>query len=192
MNGKILTLALCGMVIADCGNSSHANASIPSQEYLQISPILGDWSGILDIGMMKMTLVLHIQKDSAGALSATVDTLEHKINGTPIDWIEFDEGILKFEMKAAFAKFEGLLTENNSEISGQFVQAGQPFSLVFERGVKSVEAPNRPQEPKLPYPYTEEHISFENPEVGITLSGTLTLPASEIQPPVVLLIASAG
>lgn len=192
MNKKSLTLKLCSMAIVGCGNCSSATASISSQESVKVSPIAGDWSAILDIGMMKMTLVLHIQQDPHGEYIATVDTLEHKINGTPIDWILFDGEALKFEMKTAFAKFEGLLINNASEISGQFIQGGQSFSLVFERGVKTIEAPNRPQEPKLPYPYTEEHLSYENPVVGITLSGTLTLPASKSPFPAVVLIAGSG
>ena len=192
MNKKSLTLTLCGMAIVGSGNCSSSVAPIPSQESIKVSPIAGDWSGILDIGMMKMTLVLHIQQDSHGEFSATVDTLEHKMNGTPIDWISFDGESLKFEMKAAFARFEGLLINNASEISGQFIQAGQSFSLAFERGIRSVETPNRPQEPKLPYPYTEELVSYENSGIGVTLSGTLTLPASESPSPAVVLIASAG
>ncbi len=54
------------------------------------------------------------------------------------------------------------------------------------------EIPNRPQEPKLPLPYTEEHVSYDNLEAGVTLSGTLTLPASKGPCPAVLLIAGSG
>lgn len=64
--------------------------------------------------------------------------------------------------------------------------------LAFERGMKSGEAPNRPQEPKLPLPYIEEHVSNINLEAGVTLSGTLTLPTSKGPFPVVLLIAGSG
>jgi hypothetical protein len=39
-------------------------ASITSQESINTCSVVGDWSGMLDIGMMKMTLVLHIQQDS--------------------------------------------------------------------------------------------------------------------------------
>lgn len=192
MKRKSLTLALCGMVIVGCGYCTNAVASMPSQESINVSAILGDWSGILDVGMMKMTLVLHIQQDSHGMLSATLDTLEHKINGTPIDSVAFDGELLKFEIKAAFAKFEGLLIKSESKISGQFTQSGQSFSLAFEQGVKSIEAPHRPQEPKLPYPYAEEHISYDNSKAGVTLSGTLTLPHSKNPSPVALLIAGSG
>lgn len=62
----------------------------------------------------------------------------------------------------------------------------------FELGMKSEEKPNRPQEPKLPFPYTEEHVSYSNREAGVTLSGTLTLPNSKGPFPVVLLIAGSG
>lgn len=55
-----------------------------------------------------------------------------------------------------------------------------------------MEVPNRPQEPKRPLPYTEEYISFNNSEAGVTLSGTLTLPSSLGHFPVVLLITGSG
>jgi len=192
MNRKSLTLAICSITFIGCGNYASAVDSTSSQESVKTSSIVGDWSGVLDVGIAKVTLVLHIQQNLDGALSATVDTLEQKVNGTLIDLVTFDDRSLRFEIKAAFAKFEGLLIKNESEISGQWTQAGQSFPLAFERGIKSVEAPNRPQEPKLPLPYTEEHISYNNPEADVTLSGTLTLPPSKGPFPVVLLIAGSG
>lgn len=53
-------------------------------------------------------------------------------------------------------------------------------------------APKRPQEPKPPYPYTEEFVSFESPIAKVILVGTLTLPLSKGPFPVALLIAGAG
>jgi len=39
--------------------------------------------------------------------------------------------------------------------------AGQSFSLALERGIKSEENLTVHQEPKIPYRYTEEHVSSE-------------------------------
>lgn len=50
----------------------------------------------------------------------------------------------------------------------------------------------RPQEPKTPYPYVSEEVTFRNMEANITLSGTLTLPAKEGNYPAVILITGSG
>lgn len=186
----VLSTALFGSGVgptdANIENTMDVNMDIQSQ---QGRSIVGDWSGVLETGMMKITLVLHIHQDSRGALSANFDTLEHR--GTPIDEITFDGKVLKFEIKRAFAAFEGLLN-NESTISGQFVLEGQSYSVAFESGIKFVEATNRPQEPKPPFPYTEEYVFYDNLEAGVTLSGTLTLPFSKDPAPVVILIPGSG
>jgi pimeloyl-ACP methyl ester carboxylesterase len=53
-------------------------------------------------------------------------------------------------------------------------------------------APKRPQEPKPPYPYASEDVTYSNPAAGVTLAGTLTLPAGDGPHPVVLLISGSG
>ena len=51
----------------------------------------------------------------------------------------------------------------------------------------------RPQDPKKPYPYHSEEISFTNPKANnITLSGTLTWPKDVGNPPVAVLISGTG
>ncbi|WP_439581267.1 alpha/beta hydrolase family protein [Dyadobacter bucti] len=51
---------------------------------------------------------------------------------------------------------------------------------------------SRPQEPKMPYPYVSEDVTFQNKEANITLSATLTLPAKEGNYPAVILITGSG
>jgi pimeloyl-ACP methyl ester carboxylesterase len=52
---------------------------------------------------------------------------------------------------------------------------------------------NRPQEPKSPYPYVSENVSFTNERANVTLSGTLTMPFHQNEKlPAVILISGYG
>lgn len=180
-------LILCSLILlVGCGNFSNPVKSTPPQESL-----LGNWSGVLDAGRAKITLLLHVQQSPDGLLTATLDSPEQRTNGILIDSLTFDGHSVKFEIKAAFAKFEGALS-NEAEIVGRWTQGGQSFPLAFGKRIKSAEVPPRPQEPKLPIPYKEEQITYDNVEAGVTLSGTLTLPSSQGFFPAVLLVAGSG
>jgi pimeloyl-ACP methyl ester carboxylesterase len=51
----------------------------------------------------------------------------------------------------------------------------------------------RPQEPKPPFPYSSEDVSYPNPNAaGVELAGTLTKPNTNSPVPAVLLISGAG
>jgi uncharacterized protein len=67
------------------------------------------------------------------------------------------------------------------------------FIFFLDKSVLSKEKINlRPQEPKPPFPYYQEDITFENPKAGIKLAGTLTLPARKGNFPAVVLISGSG
>ncbi len=78
----------------------------------------------------------------------------------PISRISYDEGLVYFELKQANASFEGMMSQDGSEISGDWQQMNI-MSLTFKRLDKAPK-PNRPQEPKKPYPYDEEEVVYEN------------------------------
>jgi pimeloyl-ACP methyl ester carboxylesterase len=71
-------------------------------------------------------------------------------------------------------------------------QNGQEFLLTFEKGLKEIQEPKRPQNPIAPLPYQEKLVVYDNIKAGITISGTLTLPPSQGPFPAVLLIAGSG
>jgi pimeloyl-ACP methyl ester carboxylesterase len=81
--------------------------------------------------------------------------------------------------------------KEGSEIAGQFKQAGASFSLTLNR-VSKPQTLNRPQEPKPPFPYDEEEVSYENKRDGVKLAGTLTLPRGKASSPAVILITGSG
>ena len=104
-----------------------------------------------------------------------------------VDLIEMQDKLVKFELKKNGVIFVGSINENKTEISGIFSQMNQKFPLVFKQGTKSIEVLKRSQEPKAPYPYDVEEVSYENKVASIILSGTLTLPSSKgIFPAVIL------
>jgi pimeloyl-ACP methyl ester carboxylesterase len=57
---------------------------------------------------------------------------------------------------------------------------------------KITASPNRPQEPKKPYPYDEEEVGYENKRAGVKLAGTLTIPRGKGPFSAVLLITGSG
>ena len=59
-------------------------------------------------------------------------------------------------------------------------------------GIKKVNETNRPQEPRPPYPYKEEEVTYQNGLTNLTLSGTLTIPYPQELYPVVILISGMG
>ncbi len=63
------------------------------------------------------------------------------------------------------------------------------FTLAFNR--KVVREPAN-YEPKRPFPYREEQVTFTNQQAGVTLAGTLTLPHRGGPFPAVLLINGSG
>ena len=69
------------------------------------------------------------------------------------------------------------------------------FSVGFAQSTPSTPSEGnaaRPQEPKKPYPYDEEEVSYENKGGGVKLAGTLTLPRTKGPFPVVVLITGSG
>jgi len=89
-------------------------------------------------------------------------------------------------------------------VFGVALTAGEDDSDVGPKGTNSdaVEAPTdepqaqrRPQTPTPPFPYTEERVRIEHAEAGLTLAGTLTLPADDVARaplPAVVLLTPAG
>lgn len=94
--------------------------------------IEGSWEGTLDAGTVKLRVVLHVSSKD-GELSATLDSPDQGAAGLPVDSISFTDGLLRFEMKALTAGYEGRLAKDNLQIIGTFAQGGHDFPLVFKR-----------------------------------------------------------
>ena len=152
--------------------------------------IEGNWLATLEVGGAKLRIVLKVAK-SANGYSAKFDSLDQGASDLPIDSIVLDGNKLTFSAAKFGINYEGTLQETGNEITGTFKQGPNEIPMVFKR---IAEAPriDRPQDPKKPYPYNEEEVSYRNEKDNIKIAGTLTLPRGEGKYPAVLLITGSG
>jgi pimeloyl-ACP methyl ester carboxylesterase len=151
----------------------------------------GNWLGTLDTGAGQLRLALKVAKAAGGSLSAKMDSVDQGANDLPVSSIAQNGMAVKFGMKLIGGAYEGTLNADGSEMSGTWKQGGATLPLVFKRTEK-LPVLSRPQEPKKPYPYREEEITYENKPGRAKLAGTLTLPLGDGPFPAVLLITGSG
>ena len=119
-----------------------------------------------------------------------MDSPDQGAKGIPVTTTSFENSVLKLEIPSAGIVYEGIVKDN--AIVGNFKQGGQSFALDMSRGIAEIEVAKRPQEPKIPFPYYTEEVTFENKIDKNVLAGTLSLPSKEGKFPVVILITGSG
>jgi fermentation-respiration switch protein FrsA (DUF1100 family) len=157
---------------------------------MQAQEITGQWNGLLNVQGIQLRLVFHLEKSGDG-YEATMDSPDQGARGIPVSSVTYEPPLLRLEVATAGIVYEGSLTPEEL-ISGTFKQGGLSLPLDLSREMPEKESPDRPQEPKAPYPYLVEEIIFENSYAGVTLSGTFTRPKGRGPFPAVVLITGSG
>ncbi len=148
---------------------------------------LGHWEGSIETPGTALTVQIDLRY-AKGYWSGTADIPQQGAKGLPLAGIrpagdEIEFGLADIPGNPAF---KGKLAEG--EIRGQFTQGGQSFAFSLRRG--ELPPPARPQEPKPPFPYEEQEVSYTHGD--ITLAGTLTFPSTGGPFPAVVLISGSG
>jgi len=165
---------------------------LPQINFAQSRGITGDWYGTLDVqGFMQLRIVFHIVEKN-GQLTSTLDSPDQSANGLPVAETKFESPELTLSMPMLQAGYKGIVNGDFTELTGTFSQGGMDMPLTMGREAIGKAEVNRPQEPKPPFPYYEEEVTFENAGASLTLAGTLTLPQKEGQFPVVVLVSGSG
>ncbi|MCY3738689.1 MAG: alpha/beta fold hydrolase [Gemmatimonadaceae bacterium] len=151
--------------------------------------VAGHWEG--EVQIPGQPLVVKVDLESGGGLwSGSIDIPAQGAAGLSLEAIEVsaDASQVTFSIRGVPGNptFRGTL--DGGVISGRFSQGPAAFGFRLSR--EAAAEPARPQEPRPPYPYKTEEISFQNGPV--TLAGTLTLPPGEGPFPAVLLISGSG
>jgi len=152
--------------------------------------ISGPWTGQLDLGVQKLTIVLHFDKDASGKDVCTMDSPDQSAKGIPatLNFISADS--VNIAVPSIGMTYAGKL--NEGELKGTFAQMGLSLPLSLKPGeVKH----NRPQHPVEPYLYRTEEVSFTNVNAHATFSGTLVYPEGYKEGdkvPVLIMVTGSG
>ena len=154
----------------------------------------GAWEGTLTMNNANFRLILRVTTGDQGTVP-TLDSPDFGAQGLAVTEFTKESETVRFTVPAAGAKYEGILSDDNT-LSGTWAQPGQPDAQVtFVRTKKTTERtkPKRPQTPKEPFGYNVEEVEFENKMAeGVKLAGTLTLPEGTGPFPAAILISGSG
>jgi uncharacterized protein len=153
----------------------------------------GVWEGMLTRGETELAFTLNVETGEDGT-QVTLDSVTQAAYGIPVTDFARDGEMIGFRVPAANVTYRGRLSADGDAMSGQWTRPGFPDAEVgFQRTAAVVTGPNRPQEPTGPFPYTVETVRFDNSEAeGVTLAGTLTIPAGDGPFPAAILISGSG
>jgi len=176
---KIILLLAVILIFSDLAFSSQSNTSI-----------VGNWMSKPG----QFNIVFRVSKNEDGSFIAYTDFPGEEAWDIPVDLILPGSMDVRFDIYNIRCAYEGKISLNGRSIDGKFKGPdGGGMPLVLERvDNPPVRTSKRPQEPKKPYPYKEEIVSFENRLDKVTLAGTLTLPESPGPYPAVLLLSGSG
>jgi alpha/beta superfamily hydrolase len=151
--------------------------------------ITGQWNGALKIQGTQLRIVFHISK-SSGGYTSTMDSPDQGAKGIPVTSTTFENSKLRLEIANLKFEYTGELKDKIFE--GTMKQSGMEFPMNLSKETIEKQTFVRPQEPKKPYPYYSEEVTFQNPTINITLARTLTLPQKEGRFPAVILVTGSG
>lgn len=151
---------------------------------------IGNWMGSLNIPGMKLRLVFKVSENTNGSIKAIMNSPDQTDKDFPADTVIVDKDSIKLFFRMMMGHFDGVIS-NDTTLSGKWFQGNMSFPLDLYKTEK-ISMSERPQNPKKPYPYKEEEVTFKNNSAGNTLAGTLTYPENGSDFPVVILITGSG
>ena len=160
----------------------------------QVQPttaLLGSWSGKLKVGVMSLTIVLHLEQ-ADGYVAVSLDSPDQGAKGISAFKEYLSDDSLAIKVESIGVTYRAKLKDG--KLDGKFVQHGFTNPLELTQGVPEVK---RPQTPQPPFPYETEEVTFRNERDSATLAGTLTWPVgydakSKQKPMVVIFVSGSG
>lgn len=151
----------------------------------------GPWMGKLSVGAIQLRLGINLSVDNTGKINALLDSPDQNSFGIKTDTTIISGDNITIKLKKLMASYEGTIVQGDSLINGKWTQGGQTFDLNLKKMLTPVVL-KRPQEPKPPFPYKSEDVTFLNEKANLELAGTLTMPEGNGPFPAVVLVTGSG
>jgi hypothetical protein len=163
---------------------------INAQNNIDSKRASGSWLGKLEVSGITLRIVFNLSSVGKDSLTVTLDSPDQGAKGIKIGPVSINGNNIKISAAVLRGEYNGTF-KNDTLIEGKWTQAGMTYPLDLAK-LKAEFTLNRPQEPKPPYPYNTQDVSFRNEKASINLGGTLTTPAGEGPFPAVILITGSG
>lgn len=180
---RILSLSLLMIAIILSTSLSAQNSS-----YKNTLP--GLWLGKISTNGIDLRLVFNLKLNDKDSLTVTLDSPDQGAKDIPLGLVILNEDKLTIQAPLLAGEYKGTIT-GDSTINGTWTQNGASFTVNLKKQ-KTALTINRPQEPKPPFPYTSEDVTFTNDKFNIKLAGTLTIPAGTGPFKAVIMITGSG
>ena len=158
-------------------NSLLLSQSLSAQN-IEKRSITGSWLGKIAAGAIELRVVFNLSVVEKDSLVATLDSPDQGAKNIKLGLVTFTGETIKISAGALLAEYNGTI-KNDTLIEGTWKQSGTSNVLNLVK-LKSAFTLNRPQEPKPPFPYTSEDVTFANDKFNINLAGTLTIPTGKV------------
>lgn len=155
-------------------------------------PLIGYWSGgLYQVSVLALRMGLEVVPAPCGQVLVMLDSPDQQVDNMPLTGLRVTNDSLFMELAYVGGSFRGAIAPGASAISGDWMQGGATLTLKFERA-DSVASFARPQDPKPPFPYVAEEVTYQNARDGTKFAGTLTIPEGEGPFPAVVMITGSG
>ncbi|MFO0812993.1 MAG: alpha/beta fold hydrolase [Gemmatales bacterium] len=153
--------------------------------------LVGSWEGALDAGAMKLRIGFVLKENDKKELTGTMFSIDQGNVAITLDKTVIKGREVRLQMTRQGISYIGTLNDAGDTLTGHWLQGLGKLPLTLKK-VPGLTKLNRPQEPKPPFPYRSEDVTYENTDAKVKLAGTLTLPAGNGHFPAVLLITGSG
>jgi len=161
-----------------------------SQETVSQDKIAGSWMGKIQAGGISLRVVFNFTITDKDSIAVTFASPDQGSKNIIIGPVIINGKEINVKAPLLLAEYKGIF-KNDTLIEGTWYQAGRSAPLNISK-LRQAFSLNRPQEPKAPFPYISEDVTFMNETAGIELAGTLTIPEGDGPFPAVVLVTGSG